>query len=101
MLYVKSSTGCQNIQDLYPIRVIKFKTGSALNTWLDVPLPSDMEFWNTSILNFNIVYEGNMRDGVMLGAIEYIHSRNYKILDPKALNVDAWVLLCKFNLNIV
>lgn len=37
----------------------------------------------------------------MIGAIEYYHSRNYKILDTKALNVDAWVLLCKFNLNIV
>lgn len=101
MLYVKSSLGCQNIQDLYPIRVIKFKTGTSLNTWLDVPLPSDMEFWNTSILSFNVVYDGNMRDGVMMGAIEYMHSRNYKILDTKALNVDAWVLLCKFNLNIV
>lgn len=101
MLYVKSASGCQNIQDLYPIRVIQFKTGSALNTWLDVPLPSGMKFWNTSILSFNIVYEGNMRDAVMIGAIEYIHSGNYKILDTKALNVDAWVLLCKFNLKIV
>lgn len=44
MLYVKSTSGCQNIQDLYPIRVIKFKTGMSLNTWLDVPLPYDMEF---------------------------------------------------------
>lgn len=96
MLYVKSSSGCQNIQDLYPIRVIKFKTGSSLNTWLDVPLPSGMEFWNTSILSFNVVYEGSMRDGVRLGAIEYYHSSSYKILDPKVLNVDAWLLLCKF-----
>lgn len=96
MLYVKSSSGCQNIQDLYPIRVIKFKTGSSLNTWLDVPLPSGMEFWNTSILSFNVVYEGSMRDGVRLGVIQYYHSRNYMILDPKVLNVDAWILLCKF-----
>lgn len=96
MLYVKSSSGCQNIQDLYPIRVIKFKTGMSLNTWLDIPLPSDMEFWNTSILCFNVVYENNLRDGVMIGAIEYIHSAAYMILDPKAINVDAFVLLCKF-----
>lgn len=101
MLYVKSASGCQNIQDLYPIRVIKFKTGSVLNTWLDVPLPSDMAFWNTAILSFMIEYEGNARDGERIGAIQFIHSQNYKILDPKAINVPATLLLCKFNLNIV
>lgn len=96
MIYVKQSNGAQVCSSQYNIQVVNFKLGNVLNTDLSIPLPKPMQFWNTAILSFQVVLEGNMRDAISSGLINTIHSGHYMILDRRIFNSDAWVCVCKF-----
>lgn len=65
-------------------------------TEYEIPLPDGWEFWNTMLLNFSIVFEGNLRDAIHMGIVNVWSSSGYTIKNAKATNSGAWALIYKF-----
>lgn len=78
------------------IKVVSFKTGTALNTDYTIPLPDGCYFYNTALLSFQVVMNSVMRDGINNNAIATANSGNYRVLNSQALNADAYVVLYKY-----
>ena len=77
-------------------RVVHFQTGQYTDTEYEIPLPDGWEFWNTMLLNFSIVFEGNLRDAIHMGIVNVWSSSGYTIKNAKATNSGAWALIYKF-----
>lgn len=77
-------------------RVVQFQTGQYTDTEYEIPLPDGWEFWNTMLLNFSIVFEGNLRDAIHMGVVNVWSSSSYTIKNAKATNSGAWALIYKF-----
>ena len=78
------------------IKLVRFKTGTALNTDYTIPLPTGWYFYNTALLSFQVVMGGTVRDGINNNAISTAHSGNYRVINPQALNSDAYVIVYKY-----
>lgn len=77
-------------------RVVQFQTGQYTDTEYEIPLPDGWEFWNTMLLNFSIVFEGNLRDAIHMGVVNVWSSSSYTIKNAKATSSGAWALIYKF-----
>lgn len=77
-------------------RVVQFQTGQYTDTEYEIPLPDGWEFWNTMLLNFSIVFEGNLRDAIHMGVVNVWSSSRYTIKNAKATSSGAWALIYKF-----
>lgn len=77
-------------------RVVQFQTGQYTDTEYEIPFPDGWEFWNTMLLNFSIVFEGNLRDAIHMGLVDVWSSSGYTIKNAKVTSSDAWALIYKF-----
>lgn len=96
MLYVKQSSSSIPIVSKYQIQLVSFKLGPEPNIEYEIPLPSGMYFWNTMLIAFTVIYQGNARDGINGKFVETSHSGAYVIKNSGICNQDAFTLVVKY-----
>lgn len=85
-----------NLNNRLKIEVVRFKTGSQINTNYTFPLPEGYYFYNTALLAFQVTVGTQLRDGLNGGFIETYYTGSYSIKNQDATNKDAFALICKY-----
>ena len=85
-----------NLNNRLKIEVVRFTTGSQINTNYTFPLPEGYYFYNTALLAFQVTVGTQLRDGLNGGFIETYYTGSYSIKNQDATNKDAFALICKY-----
>lgn len=85
-----------NLNNRLKIEIVRFTTGSNINTNYTFQMPEGYYFYNTALLAFQVTVGTQLRDGLNGGFIETYYTGSYSIKNQDATNKEAFALICKY-----